>query len=68
MQAYSLKLKTQTGRDIAPNQKNGVEQEILLTGVPLGKGSSLKMRFKVSYLREGKPHEEQGNVPSLGII
>ena len=64
---YSLKLKPQTGRNIAPNQQNGIEQEIILTGVPLGKGSTVKMRFKVSYQRDTQPHEEQGNVPSLGI-
>ena len=64
---YSLKLKPQTGRSIAPKQQNGIEQEILLTGVPLGEGSSVKMRYKVSYRRDAQPHEEQGNVPSLGI-
>lgn len=66
-QVYSLKLKPQTGRNIAPNQQNGIEQEIILTGVPLGKGSTVKMRYKVSYQRDAQPHEEQGNVPSLGI-
>ena len=50
-----------------PNQQNGIEQEIVLTGVPLGKGSTVKMRYKVAYQRDGQPHEEQGNVPSLGI-
>jgi ADP-ribosylation factor-binding protein GGA len=66
-QGYSLKLKPQTGRNIAPHQPNGLEQEILLTGVPVGKGSTVKMRYKVSYQSGAQPHEEQGNLPSLGI-
>lgn len=49
------------------NQKNGIEQEILLTGVPFGKGNSVKMRYKVSYQKDAESQEEQGNVPSLGI-
>ena len=64
---YSLKLRPQTGRNIGPNQQHGIEQEIVLSGVPLGKGSSVKMRYKVSYQRDAQPHEEQGAVPSLGI-
>ena len=65
--AYSLQLRPQTGRDLSPGQKIGVQQEILLSGVPSGKGNSVKMRFKVSYQLDGKPLEEQGTVPSLGI-
>ena len=65
--AYSLHLRPQTGRDLSPGQKNGVQQEILLSGVPPGKGDSVKMRFKVSYQLDSKPLEEQGTVPSLGI-
>jgi ADP-ribosylation factor-binding protein GGA len=65
--AYSLQLRPQTGRELSPGQKNGVQQEILLSGVPPGKGDSVKMRFKVSYQLDGKALEEQGTVPSLGI-
>jgi len=64
---YTLQLRPQTGRDMAPNQLNAIQQEILLSGVPMGKGSSIKMRFKVSYQVNGQTQEEQGNVPSLGI-
>jgi ADP-ribosylation factor-binding protein GGA len=67
VQGYTLKLKPQTGRNLAPNQKTGIAQEILLGGVPLGKGNAVKMRYKVSYQRDGEAQEEQGNVPSLGI-
>lgn len=65
--AYRLQLRPQTGRDLSPGQKNGIQQEILLNGVPPGKGGSVKMRFKVSYQLNGKRVEEQGTVPSLGI-
>lgn len=67
-QAYSLKLKPQTGRSLGPGEKNGIEQEIVLSGVPLGKGSSVQMRYKVAYQRDAQSQEEQGTVPSLGII
>lgn len=65
--AYSLQLRPQTGRDLRAGQKNGIQQEILLNGVPPGKGDSVKMRFKVSYQLNGQAREEQGTVPSLGI-
>ena len=65
--SYSLQLKPQTGREMAPNQKNAIQQEILLSGVPFGKGNAVKMRFKISYLVNGQPHDEQGNIPPLGI-
>jgi len=65
--AYSLHLKPQSGREISPKARNAVSQEILLDGVPVGKGNVVKMRYKVSYELNGQPQEEQGNVPSLGI-
>ncbi|CAK97493.1 uncharacterized protein An18g05740 [Aspergillus niger] len=65
--AYTLQLRPQSGRDIGPLQTNGVQQEMLISGVAGGKGNSIKMRFRVSY-RVGSEHkEEQGMVPSLGI-
>jgi ADP-ribosylation factor-binding protein GGA len=66
--AYSLQLRPQTGRELAPFQRNAVQQEILLSGVPSGKGSSVKIRFKVSYHIGGESVDEQGNVPTLGIV
>ena len=65
--SYSLQLRPQSGRTLGPNQRNGIQQEILLHGVPPGKGNSVKVRFKVSYHSDGQPVDEQGNVPSLGI-
>jgi ADP-ribosylation factor-binding protein GGA len=65
--SYSLNLQPQTGRILGPNQKNGVQQEILLSGVPPGKGGVVKMRFKMSFQSQGQTYDEQGDVPSLGI-
>ena len=64
---YSLQLKPQSGREMSPKSRHAVQQEILLNGVPEGKGNAVKMRFKVSYELSGQPREEQGNVPPLGI-
>ncbi|KAI9045777.1 VHS domain protein [Aspergillus affinis] len=65
--SYTLQLRPQTGRDVAPQQTNGVQQEMLVDGVETGKGNSIKMRFKVSYRMGNERKEEQGMVPSLGI-
>jgi hypothetical protein len=66
-QAYTLHLKPQTGRDIAPQQQQGVSQEMVLDGVDSGKGNSVKIRFKVAYKVGGEAREEQGMVPALGV-
>ncbi|KAE8375071.1 VHS domain-containing protein [Aspergillus bertholletiae] len=65
--AYTLQLRPQSGRDIGALQTNGVQQEMLVSGVEAGKGNSIKMRFKVSYRVGNEQKEEQGMVPSLGI-
>jgi ADP-ribosylation factor-binding protein GGA len=65
--SYSLQLRPQTSREVPPNSKEVVQQEILLSGVPLGKGGAAKMRYKVAYVAGGQNREEQGTVPSLGI-
>jgi ADP-ribosylation factor-binding protein GGA len=44
-----------------------VQQEMILDGVEVGNGNSVKIRFKVSYRVGGKVKEEQGVVPPLGI-
>lgn len=67
MQAYTLQLRPQSGRDISPLQQHGVRQEMLIDGVDAGKGSSVKIRFKVSYRIGGELKEDQGMVPPLGI-
>ncbi|KAL4821673.1 VHS domain-containing protein [Aspergillus spinulosporus] len=65
--AYTLQLRPQSGRDIAPLQQNGVQQEMLLDGIDMGKGNSVKIRFRVSYRLGSETKEEQGMVPALGI-
>ncbi|RAK82391.1 VHS domain protein [Aspergillus fijiensis CBS 313.89] len=65
--SYTLQLRPQSGRDIAPSQANGVQQEMLVDRVPMGKGNAIKMRFRVSYRVGSERKEEQGMVPSLGI-
>lgn len=63
-----LQLRPQSGRDIAPQQQNGVQQEMLIDGIDVGKGNSVKIRFKVSYQLGSEAHEEHGMVPPLGIV
>ncbi|KAJ5406423.1 hypothetical protein N7465_007707 [Penicillium sp. CMV-2018d] len=65
--SYTLQLRPQSGRDIAPQQQNGVQQEMLIDGIDVGKGNSVKIRFKVSYKLGNEAREEQGMVPPLGI-
>ncbi|CAP94560.1 hypothetical protein E8E15_002914 [Penicillium rubens] len=65
--SYTLQLRPQSGRDIAPQQQNGVQQEMLIDGIDVGKGNSVKIRFKVFYKLGGEAREEQGMVPALGI-
>lgn len=67
LQSYKLQLRPQSGRDIAPQQQNGVQQEMLMDGIDVGKGDSVKIRFRVSYKLGGEAREEQGMVPPLGI-
>ncbi|CAG7925067.1 unnamed protein product [Penicillium olsonii] len=65
--SYTLQLRPQSGRDVAPQQQNGVQQEMLMDGIDVGKGNSVKIRFKVSYKLGSEAREEQGMVPPLGI-
>lgn len=65
--AYSLQLQPQSGKDLAPQQANGITQNMLVQNVPQGKGTSVRIRFKASYLLGGAPQEEQGMISSLQI-
>ncbi|KAL4930678.1 VHS domain protein [Aspergillus undulatus] len=65
--AYTLHLRPQSGRDVAPLQTNGVQQEMLIDGIDMGKGNAIKIRFRVSYRVGSETKEEQGMVPALGI-
>ncbi|EPE35884.1 ENTH/VHS [Glarea lozoyensis ATCC 20868] len=64
---YSLKLQPQTGRILQPREQAGIKQVILLNGVEPGKGDSVKLRWKVSYILGAQPINEQGEISSLGI-
>ncbi|KAJ9611112.1 ARF-binding protein [Cladophialophora chaetospira] len=65
--SYTLQLKPQSSRELAPKSHHAVQQEIVLNGVPVGKGNQVKMRFKVSFELNGQAQEQQGNVPPLGV-
>lgn len=41
---------------------------MLIDGIDVGKGNSVKIRFKVSYQLGSEAHEEHGMVPPLGIV
>ena len=64
---FTLNLKPQSGRTLQPNQKNGIQQAILVNGVAKGQANSVKMRWKANYKVAGDLRQEQGEVPSLGI-
>ncbi|KAI5361534.1 Putative VHS domain, GAT domain, clathrin adaptor, appendage, Ig-like subdomain superfamily [Septoria linicola] len=63
----SLKLEPQSGRNLAPNQQNGITQTIRLQGAERGKGTSVKMRWRASYSVAGKQQNEQGEINGLGV-
>lgn len=65
--AYSLQLQPQSGKDLPPNQPSAVSQNMLISNVPPGKGTAVKIRFRLSYTLGGSQQEEQGMVTSLGI-
>jgi len=66
-QGYSLKLEPQSGRNLAPLQKEGITQTIRLHGVERGKGTAVKMRWKASYLVGTERRDEHGEISSLGV-
>ncbi|KMQ44021.1 Coatomer/clathrin adaptor appendage, Ig-like subdomain [Trichophyton rubrum] len=67
LQSYSLQLRPQSGRDIAPYQKIGVQQQLQMDGVQPGKGNTVRLRYKVSFKVGQELNESDGLVPSLGI-
>lgn len=65
--SYTLQLQPQSGKELPPQQPNAITQNMLVSNVPPGKGTAVKIRFKVSYSLAGAHQEEQGMVTSLGI-
>lgn len=64
---YSLKLEPQSGRELGPKGSRPISQVIRLLGVEAGKGESVRMRWKLSYLMGGERKEEMGEVSGLGV-
>lgn len=65
--SYSLQLQPQSGKNLPPQQPNAVIQNMLVQSVPQGKGTSVRIRFKASYLLGNAQQEEQGMISSLEI-
>lgn len=63
----TLKLTPQSGRNLLPNQQDGITQPIEVQGVQKGQANTVKMRWKASYKMAGVARQEQGEVPPLGI-
>ena len=68
VQGLSLRLSPQSGRTLQPHQDDAITQTIEINGVPKGQTGSVKMRWKASYNMLGQLHQEQGEVPALGIL
>jgi ADP-ribosylation factor-binding protein GGA len=68
LQAFSLQLQPQSGRNLSPNQVDGIKQAIRLQGVAPGKGNAVRMRWRASYSVAGQPREESGEVSNLGVL
>lgn len=67
-QGFTLQLTPQSGRTLQPHRKDVITQTIKIDGVFKGQASAVKMRWKASYVIKGESHQEQGEVPPLGII
>ncbi|KAI4848848.1 ADP-ribosylation factor-binding protein-like protein GGA1, partial [Aureobasidium sp. EXF-8845] len=66
--AFSLQLQPQSGRNLSPNQVDGIKQAIRLQGVASGKGNAVRMRWRASYSVAGQLREESGEVSNLGVL
>lgn len=66
-QGAQLQLEPQSGVNLGPYQKGGITQTIRVNNVPRGSGSTVKMRWKVSYIISGQPKNEMGEITSLGV-
>ncbi|KAI9894191.1 MAG: hypothetical protein M1814_004045 [Vezdaea aestivalis] len=64
---YSLQMEPQSGRTLPAQAQEGVRQKMRLNGVEVGKGSTVKMRWKASYRVGTETREEQGEIAGLGI-
>lgn len=67
IQTYTLHLQPQSGRNLSPQQQDGITQTIRLEGVERGKGTAVKMRWRAGYVLGGKQMNEQGEITGLGV-
>ncbi|KAK4549145.1 hypothetical protein LTR36_007602 [Oleoguttula mirabilis] len=66
--AYTLHLQPQSSRHLAPHQQSpGITQTIRLQGCERGKGTSVKMRWRATYVLGGRQVNEQGELVGLGV-
>ncbi|KAI1302911.1 ADP-ribosylation factor-binding protein GGA2 [Xylaria venustula] len=67
---YELKLQPQTGRELRPNQENGVTQVIQVwhAGEPARKVDSARLRWRVGYKWGVENKAETGEIPEFSIV
>ncbi|KKA27991.1 hypothetical protein TD95_003297 [Thielaviopsis punctulata] len=66
---FELSLQPQTGRDLAPNQANGITQavEVYKAGDRNSKVASVKLRWRISYVANGEQKTEMGEISEFSI-
>ncbi|KAJ6788859.1 hypothetical protein PWT90_09941 [Aphanocladium album] len=67
---YELKLKPQTGRDLAPKQSKGVTQQVAIhhaAGAAAQKVASAKLRWRAAYKVGGEQKAETGEIAEFSI-
>ncbi|EGX96609.1 ADP-ribosylation factor-binding protein GGA1 [Cordyceps militaris CM01] len=66
---YELKLKPQTGRDLAPKQSRGVTQHVAVHAAAGGahRVSSVKLRWRAAYKVAGEQKAEMGEIAEFSI-
>ena len=69
LQGYELQLKPQTGRNLAPKQSRGVEQEVRVwhAGKRELKVESVKLRWRAAYKVGEEQKSEMGEVPEFSL-
>ncbi|MCJ1465846.1 hypothetical protein MMC07_004465 [Pseudocyphellaria aurata] len=65
---FTLRVTPQSGRTLQPQQKDAITIPIEIQGVAQGQAYAVKMRWKASYKVAGDARQEQGDVPTLGIV
>lgn len=68
-QGFELQLSPQSGRSLAPNQVNGIQQsmEVYHTGDRNKKVESIKLRWRMSYQLGGELKSEVGDIAEFRL-